>query len=82
MSSKMEYKKLETGTTNVGIVCKDGVILAADKRVTLGGRIISSKNFEKFSELNDNSAVVFSGSVSDVQLTLKIIKAQLNTLKI
>jgi proteasome beta subunit len=73
----MEYKKLETGTTNVGIVCKDGVILAADKRVTLGGRIISSKNFEKFSELNDNSAVVFSGSVSDVQLTLKIIKAQL-----
>ena len=73
----MEYQKLETGTTNVGIVCKDGIVLAADRRVTLGGRIISSKKFEKFAELNEDSAVVFSGSVSDVQLILKIIKAQL-----
>jgi len=69
----MEYQKLETGTTNVGIVCKDGVILAADRRVTLGGRIVSSKKFDKFAELNEDSVVVFSGSVSDVQLLVKII---------
>ena len=33
------------GTTTVGIVCKDGVVLGADKRVTLGGAYISHKSF-------------------------------------
>ena len=31
-------EQLKTGTTTVGIVCKDGVVLAADKRATAGQR--------------------------------------------
>jgi len=27
----------KTGTTTIGIVCKDGIVLAADKRGTFGG---------------------------------------------
>ena len=27
------------GTTTVGLVCKDGIVLAADKRATAGTRI-------------------------------------------
>ena len=36
----MEKEKLKTGTTIVGVVGKDSVILAADRRVTLAGRIV------------------------------------------
>ena len=45
-----ESKLVKTGTTTIGIVCKDGVILAADKKATLGGMIVSNKKTEKVSE--------------------------------
>ena len=31
--------ELETGTTTVGLACKDGVVLAADRRATAGTMI-------------------------------------------
>ena len=37
---------MKTGTTTVGIVCKDGIILAADKRAT-AGTLIATKNTQK-----------------------------------
>ncbi|MBI5391463.1 proteasome subunit beta [Candidatus Woesearchaeota archaeon] len=72
-----ELQLLKTGTTTLGIVCKDGVILAADKKVTLGGQIVSSKKFEKVVVLNEDMAITFAGLVSDVQLLTKLIKAQI-----
>ena len=35
---------VKKGTTTVGIVCKDGIVLAADRRAT-AGYMISSKKF-------------------------------------
>ena len=67
----------KTGTTTLGMVCKDGIVLAADKKMTLGGQIVSSKKFEKVLILNDQMAITFAGLVSDVQLLVKLIKAQL-----
>jgi proteasome beta subunit len=67
----------KTGTTTVGIVCKDGIVLAADKRVT-SGYLVSYKEFEKIIILNKNIAVTVAGTVSDVQLLSKYIKAELN----
>lgn len=78
----MEDKILKTGTTTVGIVCKEGVVLAADKRATLGGRIIIEKNTEKIVPINDDMAVTTAGSVSDVQLLIKILKAQLKLMEV
>ncbi len=71
------HQFLKTGTTTIGLVCKDGVILAADKKVTLGGQIVSSKKFEKVVILNEDMAMTFAGLVSDVQLLTKLIKAQM-----
>ncbi len=70
----MEHKK--TGTTTIGLVCKDGVVLAADKRVTAGYMIVDKK-FRKIIKISDNVAVTIAGSVSDVQMLIKIIKAQI-----
>ncbi len=67
---------MKTGTTTIAIVCKDGVVLAADKRVTMG-YMIASKKFEKIALLNEDTALTMAGLVSDAQLLTKIIKAQL-----
>jgi len=73
---------VKKGTTTVGIVCKDGIVLAADKRVTLGGRIISHKTFEKVVPITDYLAITTAGTVSDIQLITKLLKAELSLKKI
>jgi|TARA_B100001971_G_scaffold212820_1_gene244026 proteasome beta subunit len=73
----VEDKELmKTGTTTVALLCKEGVVLAADKRAT-SGYIISHKKFDKIINITDNIAVTVAGTVSDVQLLAKYIKAEL-----
>ena len=69
-------EKLKTGTTTIGILCKDGVVLAADKRATAGTMIVDKKA-DKVHILNDNFAVTWAGTVSDAQLVTKLFKAEL-----
>ena len=74
--TKEEMKNLpKTGTTTVGIVCKDGIVLAADKRMTAGD--IAYTKVEKIIQIADNMAVTIAGMVSEVQLLSKLIKAEL-----
>jgi len=74
---KMEEKDmLKTGTTTVGLICKDGVVLAADRRAT-AGFFIASKKIEKVLKITDDIAVTIAGTVSDIQLLVKLIKAEL-----
>lgn len=70
----MEQNK--TGTTTIGVICKEGVVLAADKRVTAGYMVVDKK-FNKIIQISDTIAVTIAGSVSDVQMLIKIIKAQI-----
>jgi len=67
---------MKTGTTTVGILCKDGIVLAADKRAT-AGYLIANKKFDKIISITDSIAVTVAGTVSDVQLLAKYIKAEL-----
>src|SRR3989338_8976666 len=72
----MDDKELKTGTTTIGIVCKDGLVLSADKRAT-SGYLISYKKFDKIINITENIAVTVAGTVSDVQLLTKYLKAEL-----
>lgn len=72
----VEERELKTGTTTVALVCKGGIVLAADKRAT-AGYLISSKNFDKIIQITDSIAVTVAGTVSDVQLLTKYIRAEL-----
>ena len=65
------------GTTTIGLMCKDCVILAADKRATAGNLIVNKKT-DKIYEINDSLAITMAGTVSDAQLLSKLIKAELN----
>ena len=67
---------MKTGTTTLAIVCKDGAILCADRRVTSGYQV-AYKKFEKVVKITDKISVTVAGTVSDVQLLVSLIKAEL-----
>ena len=69
-------EQLKTGTTTVGMVCKDGIVLAADKRATAGNMIVD-KRADKVHIISDDFAVTIAGTVSDAQLVIKLIRAEL-----
>jgi proteasome beta subunit len=68
--------QLKTGTTTIGLICKDGLVLAADKRATAGNLIVDKKAL-KIHILEDQFAITTAGSVSDIQLLLKLLRAEL-----
>jgi len=72
-----DQERLKTGTTTIGIMCKDGVVLAADQRATIGNFIADSKA-QKIHEIRDDIAVTIAGSVSDAQLIIKLLKANID----
>ncbi len=72
----MELDQRKTGTTTIGILCKDGIVLAADKRSTAGNMIVEKK-CEKIHQIIDDIGVTEAGSVSDNQLLMKLVKAEL-----
>jgi proteasome beta subunit len=72
----MDDSYMKTGTTTVGILCKDAVILAADKRATAGSMIVN-KDIEKVVEISSQMALTTAGLVSDLQLLVKYLRAEL-----
>ncbi|MEK6923306.1 MAG: archaeal proteasome endopeptidase complex subunit beta [Nanoarchaeota archaeon] len=64
------------GTTTCGIVCKDSVVLAADKRATLGF-LIANKDVDKIFEVTSNIGITFAGSAADGQALAKLMKAEM-----
>lgn len=75
-----ELKKnvTKTGTATIGLMCKDGLIVAADKRISLGDtHIISHKKADKVFKLIDNIVVTTAGNASDAQYVLKLARAEL-----
>jgi proteasome beta subunit len=77
----MEEKNyLKTGTTTIGLKCKDGIILAADKRA--GGGIIVDKRAQKIYKITDHTALTIAGTASDAQLITKLISAELRLMEI
>ncbi len=75
-----ELKKIikKTGTATVGIVCKDGIVLAADKRAVAGDSyFIAHKRENKIYKIIENIVITTAGTVSDIQLIIKLTKAEL-----
>ncbi|UCH70655.1 MAG: archaeal proteasome endopeptidase complex subunit beta [Candidatus Bathyarchaeota archaeon] len=69
------------GTTTIGVVCKDGVILASDTRVTMG-TFVAHKKGKKIYRIDEHLAMTISGSVADAQRTVDILKANARLYKL
>lgn len=61
------------GTTTVGVVCTDGVILSADTRATMGF-FIAHKKARKIYRIADHLAATISGTVADGQRSVEMIR--------
>ena len=61
------------GTTTVGVVCKDGVILGTDTRATMGN-FIASKHAKKVYQITENLAMTIAGGVAAAQKVVEILK--------
>ena len=71
---KPEIRK--TGTTTIGMVCKDGVVLAAEKKATMG-YLVASKEAEKILPIEDHVALTIAGASGDAQALARYMKAEL-----
>lgn len=76
-----KMKMLNTGTTTVGLVCSDGIVMATDKRATMG-YFIASKDVQKVFQLDDRIAMTVAGSVADAQALVRIMQAEFKLYKL
>ncbi len=76
MDEELKKSVLRTGTSLVGIVCKDGIVLAAERQGTVGD-IVFSKNERKIRRINDFLLVAGTGTASDIDMLRKLVSAEL-----
>ncbi|GFT34417.1 proteasome subunit beta type-7 [Nephila pilipes] len=69
-------KAKKTGTTIVGIVYEDGVVLGADTRATVGS-IVADKNCTKIHYLAPNMYCCGAGTAADTEQVCRMISSQL-----
>jgi len=67
-------KQIAKGTTTIGVVCKDGVVLATDTRATMGF-FIAHKHAKKVYPVAEHLAMTIAGAVADAQAMVDILKA-------
>ena len=76
MDEDIKKNILKTGTTILGIVCKDGIVMASDRQVSAGNLVVT-KTFQKTIPINNYLLMSFTGSVSDAQRVSKLLPAEL-----
>lgn len=73
-------KEVLKGTTTVGVTFNGGVVLAADKRATMGN-FIAAKDVEKIHFVGDKVALTIAGGVGDAQSLVRLMRAELELYK-
>jgi proteasome beta subunit len=66
----VSYEQYLPGATAVGIAYKDGVVLGAERRITLGS-FVRSKSGRKVFRVTESVGAVCAGSVADMQNLVK-----------
>lgn len=67
-------KYMLKGTTTIGLVCRDGIVLGTDTRATMG-YFIAHKRAKKVYQIDDHLAMTVAGGVADAQNVVEIVKA-------
>jgi len=69
------------GATAIGMACKGGVILAADRRASYG-TFVMSKNARKVFRITDKIGIASAGLFSDIQTIVREAKYHANMFKL
>lgn len=73
-------EKVKTGTTCIGVLCKDGVVIAADRRTTAG--FIASDKSTKVYDLSDSIVATTAGHAADNQKVMRWMRGELNLIEL
>jgi proteasome beta subunit len=65
----------KTGTTILGMVCKDGVVIATERRATMG-TLIAHKATKKLYQIDNHLALATAGLVGDLQVLSRYLSAE------
>jgi proteasome beta subunit len=63
------------GTTTLGLVCKDSVVIAAEHRATMG-TMIAHKVAKKVFKIDDHLVLTTAGLVGDAQMLARYLKVE------
>jgi proteasome beta subunit len=74
MQTELQPKK--TGTTTVGLITKDAVILAAETKATMG-YLVATRQAKKILQLEDHIAMTIAGLEGDGQALARYVRAEL-----
>jgi len=66
---------IKSGTTTIGLICKDGVVLAAERKATMG-YMIASKDDLKITKIAPHIGMTQAGMVGDLQALGRYLKAE------
>ncbi|MBR9707594.1 MAG: proteasome subunit beta [Candidatus Diapherotrites archaeon] len=78
METSTKLKKKETGTTTVGIVTTEGVVLAADSQASMGS-LVSNKEMMKVEKIWDHLGLTIAGLVGDANILTRFLRAKVRT---
>lgn len=67
-------ERIVLGATTIGVVCKDGVVLSSEKRVSYG-YMVMSKMGKKIFKINDTIGAACAGLVADMQILIRQVGA-------
>ena len=76
-----QYQESMKGTTTVGMVFAGGVILATEKRATMG-YMIASKKAKKVYQVSERIGMTTAGGVGDAQQLARILTVECNLYQI
>ena len=76
-----QYQESMKGTTTIGLVFSNGVILATEKRATMG-YMIASKKAKKVYQVADRIGMTTAGGVGDAQQLARILTVECNLYQI
>jgi proteasome beta subunit len=62
------------GTTTIGVVCRDGVVLTTDTRATMGS-FVAHKHAKKVYQIDHHIAMTIAGVVGDAQAIVEMLRA-------
>lgn len=77
----VETKALQTGTTTVGLVADNAVVIAAESRSVLG-TMVESKVARKIYKLDEHIGLTIAGMVGDALALVRLLKAQFKLYRI
>jgi proteasome beta subunit len=81
-SGRDEETVTKTGTTTVGISTDDGVVIATDRRASLGGRFVSNKQVQKVEQIHPTAAMTLVGSVGGAQSFIRSLRSEANLFEV